>query len=353
LKVIIFLLFLFLISVGFVWFDENSGLVTINWFDYQIEFSTTFLVASTIFLVLALYIIISLILGVFNLPKLFKNAFGGSEKQKIKLFEDGFAALLSADYNAASKTSEKLLKSTGKDDKYKKLALILSSKTAQESGNLQVANERFRLLANYDSTKYFATRGLLQSSFNEGNIDGAITHAEQAYRLNPTVTDGAKSLLELYKKAGKWSEAEKFIANNKRNHFFGGDAKLDTKKELAEVKFLYARELLLTADGRKAYIDLAIDNLLAALKLVPSQEEAVLILIKLCEDNKRTDEAKLAVENFWKLKTNYEIGKKYIENLSIYDPSKRSELMKKSAKKLQKLNPESEISQQLLEKYNF
>lgn len=352
-KVIIFLLCLLLLSIGFVWFDENSGQVTINWFEYQIEFTTTFLIAATIFLVLILYVTIGLFTGALKIPQLIKSWFGVSEVQKIKMFEDGFAALLSSDYSTASKNSEKLVKATKSDEKFQKLALILSSKTAQETGNLQLANERFKMLSNHSSTKYYATRGLLQSNFNEGNIEGAIAHAEEAYRLNPAVTDGAKSLLDLYKKAGKWLEAENFILNNKRNHFFGGDAKLDTKKELAEVKFLHARELLLTADGRKPYVDLAINKLLEALKFMPNQEEAVTILIKLCEDNHRLEDVKTAVENYWKHKTNYDIGKKYVEVLALTNPSERSELMKKSAKKLLKLNPESEVSKQLFEKYNF
>jgi uncharacterized membrane-anchored protein len=342
----------FLVSAAFVWIDENSGSVLINWFEYQIEFSTTFLLASLAFALLVLYVVIGIITGLFSIPSFLAKLFGTKEETKIKLLEKSFAALLATDYETADKASQKLLKVTENDPKFRKLALIAASKTAQEKGDYIRAQEQFTALADNSNLKFFAVRGLLQNSFQEGDIDSAIKHAEEAYKVNPDVKDGAQSVLDLYKKAGKWTEAERFVKANSKSFWLGQRAGFDEKKELAEIKFLHARELLLTADGRKGYIDLAIDNLVQAVELVPTHEEAITILIKLCIESNRLDDAKHAVENFWKYKTNIEIGKKYVEVLAISNPEKKEQQERKAAKKLYKINNKSEVSRNLLLQYS-
>ncbi len=58
-----------LISSLATWFSNSKGKVIIEWFDWQLITSPSFLIISVVFLFFFIYTLLSFILNLFNLPK--------------------------------------------------------------------------------------------------------------------------------------------------------------------------------------------------------------------------------------------------------------------------------------------
>lgn len=205
-----FLLLIFLAGVGLfgAWLAQNSGTVTMLWFDYRIETSVVFLLSAVFFAALFIVCILQLMFA----PKRF------FERRKTRKLQEGIseltysvAALAASDAASAEAHSRKLEKLLGKTP----LTILLSAQIAKSKGNEAETNYLLAQLLQYKETNYLAARSLSEIESKQENLHKALELAGQAHSQNQLDRGAILHVVGIQARMKKWNEAKSFVQKSK------------------------------------------------------------------------------------------------------------------------------------------
>ncbi|MDX1950210.1 MAG: heme biosynthesis HemY N-terminal domain-containing protein [Rickettsiales bacterium] len=325
------------------WFALFDGKVDVLWLGYKIETSVFFIALSFFLLFLILYLIYNLFKFILGFPSFFSKRLEKNILNKnLENLQYSVSALLSGDNETAKKYSSKLQINHKTNKNIAIIRDILETSIAQNDGNLLLAEKNYQKLLEQDSTRFFATQGLLNSSFIKGDINRAIEYAEDAYKLKPNIKNGAQSLLALYKKAGNWQKAEEFLKKYKRKYFFFSDKNnnFSADNELSNIYFEMAKEVKENRFLSDENIEICFRNLLKSISYNSENEDAILMLAEISLMNQKTNIAKSKIEKLWLNKPSESLAKAYLSLIIEKNETKNYTLKQKAVEKLKKINPD-------------
>ncbi len=352
LKLITYFLFIIAIFLISAKLSHYNGSVEITWLGYQIETSLIFLLFTTLLVLFAGMLVYNILAFIFGFPSYFSRKI--EKRNQNKLFENlqtAYTALLSGDYKASAKYADKIKLNKLTDKNLIIMKEVLDSSIAKSEGNLIIAEKNYKKLIDDNSTKFFATQGLLNSSFLRGDLTRAIEYAEDSYHLKPDVKDGAHSLLELYKKAEAWDKAEEFLKKYKRRFFFSSDKynSFSANQELANIYLRKAENI----KKNKLFSDESIEEtyklLVKSLDLYPENTECLIYFAHICKLLKKENKARSAIEDAWINIPSEALAEAYISLIIIKNDYDGYKAKVKALDKLRKINPESRHFLQNLE----
>ena len=315
-RIIFFLTIVATLSLGVNWIVENDGTAQFIWLGYEVNTSIAFLIFALTAVIIALIVLLEIVVTLIMLPSRINKKYKTFQlEQDLKQLQTGYAALLSGDIHQAKKVTLKLASEKQSNKYLANLSDMLAAKVAIEEGNTLLAQDYFQKFSENKKQKYFAVKGLLDTAFKQGNIDEAIEYAEEAYELKPNVKNGAHSLLELYKKAGKLDKAEEFLGKYKIKYLLFKDKNnnIDVVKEEFDLWLLKAKDYYENSDGFRPSYELAKKYLGKCLKLSPNNKEVVLLMLKVCKTLKDEKTAKRTMEKAWDELQSYEVGAAYLD----------------------------------------
>jgi HemY protein len=349
-RIITFFILITLLSLGFVWLDENQGDISMIWLGYEVVFSTSFLFAAIISIA-AMFTLVYLVFSkVVGSPREFRDKIRDKRyKKSVQIFQNAYAALLSGDVENAKLYSNKVKGFLVQDDTIQNFNHVLVGKIAQEEGNFKLSNTHFEKLLEKKNTKFVGIKGLLDNAFFQGDLRKAAELAREAYELNPNVKNGAKSLLVLYKKAKMWASAELFLNSYKRRFLFRKDHNndIDIRKELIEVYICRANDLFEKAGDSEYEAGKALEYLNKVRRLDKNNPDIIDLYVDICIKLRKDRNAKKFIEEIWKDEPSYDLGQKYI-NIEVEHKRKV-----KAAEKLISINPKNPISEKLYDEYSY
>lgn len=342
LKIIIFFIAALSISYGFVWLSNNSGYLELEWLGYQIETTASFAIIALILVLAIIWLLFQLLASFFGIPSLFKKIFRKRRlNHNLKNIETSLAAIFSGDLSSAEKNFSKIEVYGENADSLDKIKKILAAKISEDKGNLLEAEKNYNALIDSHETKYFATKGLLNTAFIEGNINKSIKLAEQAYKIKPNVKNGAHSLLELYKKAERWEDAENFLKSYKRRFTFSSDENnnIDTDKEFALIWYNISKSIFTKPEPTPAELELAYNYSEKAVKELNDNASILKHHIELALANNKYDKLYKIIEKFWSKNDDSEVIEYYFENMPTKTKSEKLKKQRKIKDKLTKIRP--------------
>lgn len=342
-KLLILLSLIAITTLGVNWINKNPGEVEFIWLGYQVETSVSALFVGFLLIILILIILYKILSPIVFLPFNIKK---GAQRRKLEKSLDhigeSYAALLSGDLDNATKSIKRLekLEKNLNNSGISRITKIIHAKILQEEGNLLLANHNFNELLEDKKNEYFATKGLLDSAFKSGDIEKSIELAEKAYKLRPTVKDGAHSLLELYKKAEKWEKAEIFLKRYKSKHLLSQDKNnnIDVNKELALIWYNQAIELSPSPETTNNINIQAHKIISKAIKNLPNNLDIILLYINISQLIGKHSSIKDKVLHFWKNNQSDKLAEVYLNSIEAKNEKALKKLKLKAISSLRKIH---------------
>ncbi len=353
LRIMFFLLLVLVISLGIHWVSSNNGTVEFVWLDYHVKTTVAFTLVFLVLLFVLLTLAMELISGIISLPSKINKKFKGRKQEQLLLtLQSGYAALLSGDIDAAEKASRKLLAAPAESKSIDGMTRMLAAKVAQERGELRIAQDHYKTFLDDKEHKFFAVKGMLDSAFLQGDTNEAIQYAESAYRLKPNVKDGAHSLLELYKNAGRLESAERFLRKYKRRHIFRKDAhnNIDVNREFFDIKLQQAKTACENAGGFMDGYAKARHLLDKALSADPNNKEGLMLMLRICKDMRDRKKAQNTIEKAWPQARSLELGLAYLEVIGSTATGDATKKKLRAIERLNKIRPDAEMADKLKDK---
>lgn len=304
-RLILFLSSLALSSAIAMWFIENDGSITLEWMGYRIQTSVAFAALAIIVTIAVIVMVLQILIWIKQSPMRFwQNSREKKRDGGLTALTKGFAAIAAGDVKEARKLTRRAISSLGPIP----ITKLLSAQTAQLEGNLEMAKIHYTSMLEDKETELIAIKGLLIQAKNEGDVSKAMYLAEKALAIKPDAKWALTILLDIYKRTGKWIEAENIIGKVRKNNVISEN---DVNRTLAIISY---------AKGKKAKInneeDLALKYYREAYKLLPEFIPIVTTYAKalIANDDKR--KAAKILEDAWKTGPHPDIADIYINILS-------------------------------------
>lgn len=204
-RILKYVVLLLVIVTVAIWFAENPGVVSLQWFGVIVDVPVALaLVATAIVLgIVALsyrfwrYLRTSpAVFGHFRSERRLHNGYDALNK--------GFVAVAVGDAVEAGKYAKKAQKLL--DDPT--LTLLLSAQTAQLQGDDRAATRFFDQMVDRPNTAFLGLRGLYNQAQKAQEADKALDYAEQAFKLNPKAAWLVDALVPRYVAKQEWAQAQ-------------------------------------------------------------------------------------------------------------------------------------------------
>ena len=342
LRLILFFLIVSGLSYGTLWLLERDGTVHMEWQGYAIDMTVMASAGFITALIVVLLIIIKLIITVVNIPGIIERRQKLKRVDKaLKALTQGFAAVAVADNKKARQAAQEAQKLLADHTHGKELALILSAEAAQLEGNHALAGKHFVQLLENKTTQFIAIKGLLVVAQQEGDKEKALELAEKAYHLRPNAKGIPRALLQLYKRMGKWSEAQLFLdrySMRKRITLAGQSEEFDIKREKAIIAYMRA-----VAYRQENYIKKALALALEAHEAQPGFLPASMLAAELALQLGNKRRAATVIKYAWKTLPVQALGDIYLD---MY-PGEKPKKSVQRVLKLVALQPEHSESHRL------
>jgi HemY protein len=171
------------------------------------------------------------------------------------------------------------------------LTMLLSAQAAQLNGDEQAAKRYFSRMLEDDDTRFLGLRGLLRQAEREGDLEGALEYAQEAYKIRPQTPWVLNSLFDLSLKTGNLERALDTVEESRKRGLIDRDT---AKRRRAVILTELARKAL--ADDRQAH---ARDYAKEALELAPGLVPAVKVRAQTLIDDDRGRTAAKTIEKAW------------------------------------------------------
>lgn len=297
---------------------DVPGSVDMLWFGWRIE-------TSPLFLTISLITFFAVIIGLFwlldrlvSLPGRYRN------KRRVEYHERGLSALTEAiaalsvsdiaNAKKLTKRSEKLLGKTP-------ITHLLSAQLARLEGDEEAATENLKRLLDFKETHFLAARGLLEQARKSGDVETAITYAQEAGSIRPDSSFAALSLLDVYTHQKRWQQAIEVINRAQRHRALTAQeaARYKALIEYQHAQYLYDRDDFSTALRYAGN----------AHKTLPDMIPAAVLLADIYATMGKKRNASAVLSRTWKYSPHPEISVQYKKLLTDLLPEKRVTAMEK------------------------
>lgn len=289
-KLIFFLIAVFLIATGFGWLaDQPDVLLVFEIAGFEVKQQNLAVIAAFIFAaflaVIFVWIIISMI---WKSPGSIGRFFTTRRREKgWRAIAEGVIAVGAGD-SAVARRSAKYSKRYLPEEP---VTQLLQAQAAQMSGKQHEARKAFETMLETPDTKVLGLRGLYMEAEAGGEEEAARQFVEQAVKAQPGLEWSGKALMSMQASKGDWQGALNTLQQN-------SDAKLYTKKEAKRL-----RAVLLTAFATQlenSEPQKAKDKALEAHLLAPELSPAAVIAGRLLARLGDLRKASRVVETAWK-----------------------------------------------------
>jgi HemY protein len=217
-------------GLGAAWLGENPGMVTMTWFDYQVETSVSVLLLVLIIAAIILTFIYNFLLRLLRAPGRY------AQRRDLKHYRLGLcevthsvAALAASDIASATRHTKKAEKALGTTP----LTLLLRAQISKSAGSDKESRELLEQLLEYPETEYLAAKSLSDAAQKQHLLPQALTFAERANRINPKQSGGAWAVFDLHLNTGNFQEAEIHAAKSRKKGAFSRADMLAAKGRIA------------------------------------------------------------------------------------------------------------------------
>ena len=204
-RVLLYVVVVFLLAAGFVWLAERPGELLVNWQGYEIRTSLMVAVVGAAGLIALIAIVGALIRAVVRTPQTLSNFIGARRRDRgYRALSRGMIAIGAGDTRAAQRAARESQSLLGRSEP---LVLLLSAQAAQISGDAGAAHAAFTALSETTETRVLGLHGLFVEARRTGEHAAARHFAEEAMRLAPRVVWAGTALFEYQCQAGDWQGA--------------------------------------------------------------------------------------------------------------------------------------------------
>ncbi len=204
LKALSFLVCIFFVAAGVVWFFERPGSVILDWEGYRVETTVSVLVGVACAFSIATALLYRGWIILIRAPARVSEAWRERCRTKgYKALTRGMVAVAAGDAIEAGrqvKRAEALMREVP-------LSLLLSAQSAQLNGNDNAAVHFFEEMAANPEMEFLGLRGLLTHAINSGDEMRALDVAKRAHKLQSKSDWVSKSLFDLQVRAEQWADA--------------------------------------------------------------------------------------------------------------------------------------------------
>lgn len=211
-RVLLYVVVVFLLAAGFVWLAERPGGLLIDWQGYEVRTSVMVAVVGAAIAIALIAIVGALLRAVLRTPQAVGNFFGARRRDRgYRALSRGMIAIGAGDTRAAQRAARESQNLLGKNEP---LALLLSAQAAQIAGDSPSARAAFTALTETAETRVLGLHGLFIEARRTGEHAAARHFAEEAMRISPRVAWAGTALFDYQCQAGDWQGALKTLSAN-------------------------------------------------------------------------------------------------------------------------------------------
>ncbi len=246
LRVLWFLVVVFLAVAGLVWLLERPGSVVLDWQGYRLETSFFVMVGTAAALAIMTALLYRGWLILVRAPGRVGEVWRERRRNKgYRALTQGMVAVAAGDAGEASRQvrrAEVLLNEPP-------LTLLLSAQSALLNGDDLAATRFFKEMTEVPETEFLGLRGLLTQALKASDDERALELAKRAHRLQPKSKWILTSLFDLQVRSGNWLDAQ-VTANEQAR--LGITSRDDNKQRKAVLAVQQGLELNSTGDAEEA-----------------------------------------------------------------------------------------------------
>ena len=319
-RLILYLVGVFLLATGLAWLADRPGQLVLNWQGYEIEttvFRAVVIFAFAIGLAVFLW---SLLRQLWTSPAAVGRVMNRRRQERgLEALSSGMIAIGAGDRGQAMRHAMLARKALPNEP----LTHLLRAQAAQLSGDRSTARRIFEAMLGSHETEQLGLRGLFLEAQREGEHEAARQFSERALRLNPKLGWPVDALFELQCKAADWAGALETLAAGKRNgHFEKADA--DRRRAV----LLTAQAQALEDSNADCALALAMEAHTLALDLV----EPAAIAGRIYSSRGQTAKVARVIEQTWRRAPHPDLAVAYAYARSGDSPRDRLERVKNLAR---------------------
>lgn len=271
----------------------DAGRATVTWLGWRADTTAAAAVLITLIAALIAQAVWRLLLWVVEAPdRAARLRAETRRRQANEVLTRGFLAAAAGDGSEARRLAQKAADLV---DEAPGLARVLAAQAAEAAGDAQAAHAAYSAMLGFPEMRLAGHRGLMQLAAAQGDREGALRHAEQAFALARTARWAWRALLEAHLEAGDWDGALELV-----------QSALD-RKIVSPIVAERARSALLAASAARLEHAvepkgraLALDQAVQAAKLQPGFAPGVVMAARLLAADGKIQRASQMIETAWK-----------------------------------------------------
>ena len=320
-RLITFIFGLAVVVAAAVWMANEPGTVNLVWRGWRIDTSIGVLAAAVVVAVLAILLVLR-ILSIFSRSV---RAFAAAQKERkmkrgLVALGDGFAAVQAGQGSLA----QRLAKDASKLLDNNSAVLVLRKEAASLGGDSREMHATAMALLNRPQTELTALRTLANKAMNEGDVVGALRHAQKALARKDAPPWALNVVLDVQISTERWTDALAVLETKLGKNVFQPDA------------YNRLRSRLLVREANRALNNGDSVNAAAtakkAMDLLEGRDDAVSVYARAMAAQGKGRKASSAVEKAWQSKPSAELLSAYkalVPGESKLDWAKRIENLAK------------------------
>jgi HemY protein len=299
-RVLLYVVAVFLFAAGFVWLAERPGELLVTWQGYEIRTSVMVAAVGAAALIAAIAFVGAVIRAIVQTPQTVGNFIGARRRDRgYRALSRGMVAVGAGDTRAARRAAQESQSLLGDKEP---LVMLLSAQAAQIAGDGAVARSAFTSRSEHPETRVLGLHGLFVEARRQGEHAAARHFAEEAANIAPRVAWAGQALFDYQAQAGDWPAALSTLGANAT----AGTVERDRAVRLRAV-LLTAQAMEREAGAPDEARKLALEAHQLAPDLVPAAAVAARLLIR-AGDQRR---ASRVLEATWKLSPHPDIADTY------------------------------------------
>ncbi len=299
-RVLLYVIAVFLLAAGFVWLAERPGELLVTWQGYEIRTSVMVAAVGAAAIIAVIALVGAILRAIVRTPQAVGHFIGARRRDRgYRALTRGMIAVGAGDMRAARRAAQESQSLLGGKEP---LVLLLSAQAAQIAGDGAVARSAFTALSEAADTRLLGLHGLFVEARRQGEHTAARHFADEAMRLSPRVAWAGTALFDYQCQAGEWQAALATLAANTS----AGTIDHDRARRLRAV--LLTGQAMEQEDGAP---DEARSVAQEAHKLAPDLVPAAVTAARLLTRHGDIRRATRTLEATWKLSPHPEIAAAY------------------------------------------
>lgn len=298
-RALFYLLLLAALAVGFAWFAENPGRLTVDLPGYQIDVTLFWFIVAIVILAAILFFIFSLLGRMIVAPRrLRRHLKDRRRKRGYAAVRRGIFAVGAGDEATAARYAIEARRALSSEP----LTMLLQAQSAQLSGDHHTAQRLFEAMSENPESRLLGLRGLFLEARREGQSEPARQYAARAMALNPALPWPVHALFSMQCSGRDWRGALETLSVA-RNH-----------RHIDRKTFDRRRAVLLTAQAQEqgqSETGKAADLALEAHRLAPDFVPAAVIAGRILASQGNMQRATRVLARTWQYAPHPELALTY------------------------------------------